>query len=116
MAYTTFSITNRWDLLITLSEEGRTYLQRRSVRDDRWSDTERFLELIDDHLQNGWYVIPLAQIRTTTKSVLLSQDVRYNEQGALVFVGDVYWYPKCELQPYIGTLLRTGSLLFEKGN
>jgi hypothetical protein len=116
MALTEFAFTTREDLRIGLTPDGRTYLHRQHHTNSRWTDTEIFLELIDEHLLDGWYVVPADQVRTTTRSVLLSRDIRFDQGGAIGWIGSVYWYPRCELEPYIETIQRTGYLIFEKGN
>jgi hypothetical protein len=116
MALTEFVFTTREDLRISLTPDGRTYLHAQQRKTSRWTDTEIFLELIDEHLLDGWYVVPADQVRTMSRSVLLSRDIRFDAGGAIRWIGGVYWYPRCELEPYIATLERTGYLIFEKGN
>jgi hypothetical protein len=116
MALTEFVFTTREDLRIGLTPDGRTYLHAQHRKNSRWTDTEIFLELIDEHLLNGWYVVPREQVRTSSRSVLLSRDIRFDKYGAISWIGSVYWYPRCELEPYMITLEHTGYLIFEKGN
>lgn len=112
---TEFTFTEHGDLRIALTARGREFIRQRLSLSLRWTDTEIFLELIDDQLLQGWYVVPTQQVRTRSRSVLLTRELRYDEQGSVTFVGAVYWYPRSELEPYLGALQGKGSLLFRKG-
>jgi hypothetical protein len=112
---TEFSFTEQGDLRIALTAQGRQFIEERLSLASPWSDTDIFLELIDDQLVDGWYVIPTQQVRTRSSSVLLTREVRYDEQGSVVFVGVVYWYPQTERESYIHALQSKGSVLFKKG-
>lgn len=113
--YTEFSFTDDGDLRIALTAQGRQFIQDRLASLPQWTDIELFLELIDDQLLHGWYVIPTQQVRTRSDSVLLTRQVRYDDQGNVTHVGAVYWCPHAERQPYVGVLQDKGSLLFKKG-
>jgi hypothetical protein len=112
---TEFSFTDDGDLRIALTTQGRQFIEDRLALLPQWTDTELFLELIDDQLMHGWYVVPTQQIRTRSQSVLLTRQVQYDEHGGVTFVGAVYWYPRAGLEAYIGALQGKGSLLFKKG-
>jgi hypothetical protein len=71
---------------------------------------------MDDQLLHGWYVIPTEQFRTQSRSVLLTRQVRYDELGRVNYIGDVYWCPRSEREPYVDTLQLEGNLLFKKGH
>jgi hypothetical protein len=114
---TEFSYTEQGDLRIALTAQGWLFIQERrslSAQTAQGTDTALFLELMDDQLLHGWYVIPTEQFRTQSRSVLLTRQVRYDELGRVTNLGDVYWCPRSELEPYVDTLRHTGSLLFKK--
>lgn len=112
---TVFSFTANGDLHIALTAQGRQFIHDHLSQRPQWTDTELFLELIDDQLMDGWYVVPTQQIRIERQSVLLTRQVRYDEQGRITFVGAVYWYPDAEREPYVDALQSKGSLLFQRG-
>jgi hypothetical protein len=100
MALTEFVFTTREELRIGLTLDCHTYL-RQHHKNSRWTDTQIFLELIDEHLLDGWYVVPADQVRTATRSVPLSRDIQFDQGGTIRWIGSVYWYPRGELEPYI---------------
>jgi hypothetical protein len=112
---TEFSFTDDGDLHIALTAQGRQFIEVHLSLLPQWTDTELFLELIDDQLMHGWYVVPTQQVRTRSEAVLLTRQMRYDEHGGVTFVGAVYWYPQAEMEAYVSALQGKGSLLFKRG-
>lgn len=116
MQSTEFLITPEGDLRITLTAQGRLDLERLLTQHPDWDDEEIFVELIDHQLMQGWYIIPLQQVRYQTRSLMLTNSVTYDAQGNLITTGKAYWYPQYEVEPYTTTLFKQGYLLFTQGD
>jgi hypothetical protein len=116
MQSTEFSITEEGALRITLTAQGRIDLERLLTQHPDWDDEEIFIELIDHQLNDGWYLISAKQVRAQTDSLMLTETVTYDAQGNLIGKGQVYWYPRYEVEPYTVGLLRHGHIIFEKGS
>lgn len=115
---TEFAFTEEGDLLITLMAQGRQLIQERHslvTQISQSTEAESFLELLDDQLVQGWYVVPMPHGQTGGRSVLLTRQIWYDELGRVSFVGPVYWCPRSEQEPYVDTLQLKGNLLFRKG-
>jgi hypothetical protein len=116
---TELTFTEEGDLRIALTAQGWLFIQERlslGVQTSQWTDTELFLELMDDQLVQGWYVIPADRVPTLSRSVLLTRQVQYDELGRVNSIGEVYWCPRSELEPYVDTLRLKGDLLFKKSH
>jgi hypothetical protein len=116
MQSTEFSITEHGDLRITLTAQGKINLERLLTQHPDWDDAEIFVELIDQQLTQGWYVVQPGQIRTQTHSLLLTNAATYDESGNIVEVGDTYWCPKYQPEAYTAVLFEYGYITFERGN
>lgn len=69
--------------------------------------------LLEDHLCNGWEMVPPEDIGALTADPILSDDVLRDEEGRLVEVGRVYWYPDYAVRDEIEELRRDLVLVFQ---
>ncbi len=116
MEYTDFSITQQGDLQIALTANGKKELQRLLVEHADWSDDEIFTELIDEHLMNGWMIIPPEQIRALRNLLILSNTAKYDAEGNIYHIDSAYWHPNDQLGIVSTVLLQRGHVIFEKGH
>jgi hypothetical protein len=116
MQSTEFSLSERGELRITLTAQGRVDLERLLTQHPDWDDAEVFIELIDHQLAHGWYVIPPGQLRMQTQSLILTATAMYDEFGNIIDVGDTYWYPGYPAEGYTAALFNQGYIIFERGN
>ena len=115
MQYTEFSITRQGDLQIVLTTNGKKRLEDLLMEHADWSDDEIFIELIDEHLMNGWTIIPPEQIRALRDLLILSNTAQYDEQGNISHLDSAYWHPNAQLGIVSNILLQRGDVIFEKG-
>lgn len=115
MQYTEFSITPQGDLQIALTMDGKKKLERLLTERVAWNDDEILLELIDEHLMNGWKIIPPEQIRALRNLLILSNSVQYDKNGNISHLDSAYWHPNDQLGVVSKILLQHGSVIFEKG-
>ena len=69
-------------------------------------------ELLDDHLCNGWEFVPPEDIGALTSSPILSDEVERNDDGEIVKVGKVYWFPNYAVQSELDLLYDDGEVFF----
>jgi hypothetical protein len=113
MASLDFQINDVGNLVITLTKSGMVEIERLLAAG--WNDEDIFLELLDEALNDGWFVIAPDQIRAQTGSLLLSDSVEYDDAGNVTQVGRTYWFPNYKVQRYTQTLLKSGQIIFQQG-
>lgn len=101
-------IADRNRLRIRLVPEARNYVEALLEK----PGDQAFAELVEYHLGNGWELLSPAEIGAITESPILSKEVERDEDGNLVSVGTVYWYPEYERKSEIEELLRRGEIVF----
>jgi hypothetical protein len=107
--YTELTKTEDDNLIITLTDEGREAL------DDlmelcKHDTTLVMLELLEDHLCNGWTSLRPEQIGALTAcDLILSDRVTCDDEGNVTHVGRVFWHPNYEVEDALETLRNTGS-------
>jgi hypothetical protein len=115
MQYTEFSFTQQGDLQIDLTSDGKEKLANLLNAHTDWNDDEILLELIDEYLMKGWRIIPPEQIRAMRNLLILSKNVKYDEEGNISRLDDAYWHPNDQLGIVSKILLQRGYVVFEKG-
>lgn len=73
---------------------------------------QAFSELIEWHLSNGWTLLDPGDVGALTESPILSQDVQWDEDGNILSVGRVYWFPEYQVKSEIQELLEHGEVVF----
>ena len=71
-------------------------------------------EVIEWQLGNGWSWVRPEDIGALTDAPILSDDIAYDDQGDVVSVGAVYWYPRYDVSDPVACLLTDGSVEFER--
>jgi hypothetical protein len=102
-------------LRITLTPAGREELVDKRNADGTWkSGTDSILaDLLEDHLCNGWEIVPPEDIAALTSAPILSDSTQRNDQGKLTKIGDCYWFPQYEVESEIETMLEKGFVDFD---
>jgi hypothetical protein len=115
MSYMELVINNVGNLVITLTNDGLVDLKRLINTHPDWKDREIFLELLDQNLIEGWYVVDPEQIRAQADSLLLTDDIKYDNEGNVTYIGNTYWLPGGDVSGYIQPLLTNGHIIFQRG-
>src|SRR4051794_18485782 len=115
MRYVEFTINDVGNLVITLTEDGVVELKRLLTIYPDWQDKEIFLELLDDQLVESWYSIEPEEIRTQSKSLLLTDSIQHDKEGNITQTGNIYWFPNCEVSGYTQPLLTARQIIFQRG-
>lgn len=74
--------------------------------------SERFEDVIEHQLCNGWERLYPEDIGVLTEAPILCADVLRSEAGVVLVVGTVYWYPRYEVLDPVAQLLEHGSIVF----
>ena len=69
--------------------------------------------LLEDHLCNGWEMVPPEDIGALTAAPILSDDILRDEEGRVTEVGRVYWYPNYAVRDEIEELRAHLTLVFQ---
>ena len=107
--YTELTKTAEGNLLIVLLDAGREELD--DLVDRRKHNTTLImLDLLEDHLCNGWTSLTPDEIGALTScDLILSDDVTLNDEGDVINVGRVYWHPNYAVEDELETLRTTGT-------
>ncbi len=99
-------------LKISLNAEGQTQLPVfDSIRDEHGIDFA-LLQIIEDHLCNGWELIAPEEIGALTSALIVSDEVERDTYGDLIACGMVYWNPQYAVMDEIAQLRQSGYVLF----
>lgn len=94
-------------LKVELTPEGREELIDWEL--DRHSGEDLLLQLLEFHLCNGWDSINPEHIGALTDSLIISDEIEYDDRGEEVVEGGrVYWHPNYMVEDPIQTLLEKG--------
>ena len=97
---------------IVLLTEAREYVQTIAAAD---LDADSKLgEVIEWQLGNGWSWVRPEDIGALTDAPILSDDIEYDDQGDVVSVGAVYWYPHYDVSDPVARVLTDGFVDFER--
>jgi hypothetical protein len=69
--------------------------------------------LLEDHLCNGWEMVPPEDIGALTAAPILSDEVVRDDEGRLIAAGRVYWYPDYQVRDEIEELRAHLLLIFQ---
>ena len=78
---------------------------------------------LDDLLEHtGWLgsavlaQIAPEQVAALTDSPILTNEVRYDDNGGVAHIGDVYWYPGYQVHHFGEVLLEQGYVTFDRAD
>ena len=104
-------------ITLKLTDAGREELE--GYRVDRLSPynwnkgtEEILLNLLEDWLCNGWEMVPPEDIGALTSAPILSDEVERDDNGEIVKVGAVYWFPDYAVTCELDVLADNGEVFF----
>jgi len=103
-------------ITLKLTPEGRGELLEHR-QEDGWDKGTNYIlgDLLEDHFANGWEWILPEDIGALTSAPILSEEVERDEEGKLVSVGRVYWFPDYAVRCELEELLEKGEVFFPAG-
>ncbi len=97
---------------IVLLPEAREDVQ--AIAEAELDADSKLSEVIEWQLGNGWSWVRPEEIGALTDAPILSDDIEYDDEGEVVRVGAVYWYPRYDVADPVAQLLANGSVEFER--
>lgn len=104
-----FKKTNK-DLSLVPTKEGMQ--EARELLEQGKNTVDVLRELIDWQISNGWVMLAPEDIGAMTESPILSEEVLYNENGDIVLVGRVYWFPSYMVRNELEELATGKTVVF----
>jgi hypothetical protein len=96
-----------------LTENGRTNFERIGEERDSHGINAALFALLEDHLCNGWEMLPPEDLGALTAAPILSDEIVRDEQGRLVEAGRVYWYPDYAVRDEIEEIRTKSAIVFQ---
>lgn len=75
----------------------------------------KLAETIDWQLGNGWSFVRPEDIAALTDAPIITDDIDTDDQGNVLKVGKVYWYPQYDVRDPVAQLLENGYIDFVRG-
>lgn len=111
--YVDLEKTQDGHLRIVLNPSGQEQFADIELEHKRHGILAALYRLLDDHLGNGWEFIAPEDIGALTAAPILSEDVTRDDQGNLVSVGRVYWFPEYAITDEIEELRHRATVTFQ---
>lgn len=99
--YTTLERLPNGNLKFQLTEDGKDEMEVLKIR---FNDDDRtiFLELIEQHLCNGYHVVDPARVGALTEALIIS-DTSFDDEATIKEMKDatIWWYPNYQVLSYL---------------
>lgn len=104
--------TAQGDLEIALNESGEREFETIEEVRAKLGINAALETLLEDHLCNGWEMVPPEEIGALTSAPILSDEIERDEEGRIVTAGRVYWFPEYQVCDEIEELREKCVVLF----
>src|ERR1700722_17299367 len=84
-------------LRIVLTSDGKAELQQRIDDGHLIGPDDVLYDLLEYHLCKGWEMIRPEEIGALTSAPIISDDVARNDDGDIIEIGSVYWFPNYQI-------------------
>lgn len=111
--YVDLQKTEGGELRIALTENGQTEFSTIIEERDRHGINAALRALLEDHLCNGWEMVPPEDLGALTSAPILSDEISRDEKGRVTEAGRVYWYPDYQVRDEIEEIRERLELLFQ---
>ena len=111
--YVNLRKTEEGDLEILLTGEGQVNFDTVQEVRDAHGIHSALLALLEDHLCNGWEMVPPEDLGALTAAPILSDEIERDEGGRVVEAGRVYWFPDYAVRDEIEELREKLVLVFQ---
>ena len=105
------------NLKVQLTEDGKQEAAEIASGNFYVGEYKQFLAYwMEHHLGNGWENVTPEEIGALTDcDDIYSDDVARDEEGVLVYMGALWWYPQYEVRNPAEVLVRQGYVILTKG-
>ena len=100
------------DLEILLTEKGQANFDAIQEERDTHGIYAALCTLLEDHLCNGWEMVPPEDIGALTAAPILSDEIVRDDEGRITEAGRVYWYPDYAVRDEIDEVRKNTVLIF----
>lgn len=112
--YLTFRLLSGGDLKITATKEGRELIRRQ--KEDN-SVIGIWLDLLEETSCNGSYCyVHPEKIGALTDSPIITNDLSYDDNGEVDFIGSTWWLPNYMVMDELKMLVQRKSVIFSNVN
>jgi len=101
------------NLRIRLNRSGRRHFAEIRQQRDAYGIHAALCALLEDHLCNGWEMVPPEDIAALTAAPILSDEISRDDEGQVTEAGRVYWYPDYQVCDEIDELRSHLMLVFQ---
>ena len=101
--YTEFEKQANGNMRIVLLKGARDDVQEIASREDIDADS-RLAETIEWQLANGWSLVRPEDVGALTEAPIISEEIDDDDQGNVLKVGTVYWYPEYDVRDPVAQL------------
>lgn len=101
------------NLHILLNRNGRRHFATIREERDAFGIHAAVCSLLEDHLSNGWGMVPPEDIAALTAAPVISDEIVRDEAGQVTEAGRVYWYPDYQVRDEIEELRAHLKLVFQ---
>jgi hypothetical protein len=108
--YTEFEKQANGNVRIVLLQEAKDDVQE--IASQEVDADSKLSETIEWQLCNGWSLVRPEEIGALTDAPILSEEIEHDDQGNVLKVGMVYWYPQYEVLDPVEQLLENGYIEF----
>lgn len=70
--------------------------------------------LLEEHLCNGWSLVPPEEIGALTSAPIISDDFTIEDDGHGVVNGNVWWFPNYQITSEIEEIFSNEGAIFQK--
>jgi hypothetical protein len=101
------------NLHIHLHRGGRRHFAEIREQRDAFGINTALHALLEDHLCNGWEMVPPEDVGALTAAPILSDEIARDDDGRVTEAGRVYWYPDYQVRDEIEELREHLILVFQ---
>jgi hypothetical protein len=111
--YVDLQKTDSGDLQIVLTENGRVNFVTIEEERDLHGTNAALFALLEDHLCNGWEMVPPEDLGALTAAPILSDEIVRDEQGRVAEARRVFWYPDYAVRDEIEEIRTKSAITFQ---
>jgi hypothetical protein len=100
-------------LLIALNENGRKHFDDIEAERVMHGIHAALCALLEDHLGNGWEIVPPEDLGALTAAPILSNEIVRDDDQTIVEAKRVWWFPDYAVRDEIVELRDRQAILFE---
>ena len=106
--------SDRGDLRLILTTEGRAETETFRIEQSRHGTWAALVCLLGDHLEGAWELFDPLEFAGLTWAPILGTGIHRDDQGQLLTVKHLYWFPDYSIRDEVEELLDHGEIIFDR--